>query len=99
MCVYFSTGGGRTGTFIAIDTLLDQMDKEDHIDVFEVIQNLLLQRVHMVQTVVRKLFILAVHFNFAGKIDKKSSIHWQLCLFCVYLKDKVEIMTSVLVFV
>ena len=48
-----STGTGQTGTFIAIDILLDQMETEEHIDVFEVVQNLLLQRVHMVETVVR----------------------------------------------
>ena len=55
MYIFFkcSTGTGRTGTFIAIDTLLDQMETEEHIDVFEVVQNLLLQRVHMVKTVVR----------------------------------------------
>ena len=48
-----STGTGRTGTFIAIDTILDQMDNKEHIDVFEVVQNLLLQRVNMVDDLVR----------------------------------------------
>ena len=50
--VYFSSGTDRTGTFIALDHLLDKLCNSDHIDVFEVVQNLILQRVHMISNMV-----------------------------------------------
>ena len=43
---------GRTGTFIAIDTILEQVEKEKMVDVSGVINKMRHQRMKMVQTAV-----------------------------------------------
>ena len=58
---------GRTGTLIAIDIILEQVEKEKVIDVCGVITKMRHQRMRMVQTAVSDLvlYIKAVdqHFN------------------------------------
>ena len=64
MCVHdmHSAGVGRTGTFIAIDTLLHQINHQSQqqqkqeqrtVDVFGVVYRMRMNRVAMVQTEVR----------------------------------------------
>ena len=43
---------GRTGTFIAIDAALKQVQKEGVVDIYNTIEKLRYQRPHMVQTLV-----------------------------------------------
>ncbi|XP_067938982.1 receptor-type tyrosine-protein phosphatase T-like [Watersipora subatra] len=50
LIVHCSAGVGRTGTFIAIDFLLEQAEVEGEINVFHLVQSLRNQRVSMVQT-------------------------------------------------
>ena len=52
LLLYYSAGVGRTGTFIAIDHILEQREEEGVIDIPGVIQNLRQQRTKIVQTVV-----------------------------------------------
>ena len=52
VCVSFSDGVGRTGTFITIDYSLEQREREGVVDIAGVIRNLRQQRTQMVQTVV-----------------------------------------------
>ena len=40
LLLYYSAGVGRTGTFIAIDHILEQREEEGVIDIPGVIQNL-----------------------------------------------------------
>ena len=47
-----SAGIGRTGTFITIDCVLEQIEKEGVVDIPGVIQTIRQQRMKMVQTVV-----------------------------------------------
>ena len=47
-----SAGVGRTGTFIAIDILLEQVEKEKIVDVSRVINKMRHQRMKIVQTAV-----------------------------------------------
>ena len=53
----YSGGSGRTGTYIAISILLDRLKVEGVVDVFQTIRALRLQRMLMVQTLVRTNFI------------------------------------------
>ena len=48
-----SGGSGHTGTYIAISILLDRLKVEGVVDVFQTIRALRLQRMLMVQTLVR----------------------------------------------
>jgi len=49
--VHCSAGVGRTGVYVALDILLQQIRDHDMIDVFNCVANLRRQRVRMVQTV------------------------------------------------
>ena len=53
---------GRTGTFIAIDYLLEQAAAEGEINVFHLVQSLRNQRVTMVQTAV-SYFSIVTYLN------------------------------------
>ena len=55
---YYSAGVGRTGTFIAIDQLLQYLHRQDQIDIYGQVYQLRMQRCHMVQTEVSELVIL-----------------------------------------
>lgn len=48
----FSAGIGRSGTYIALDYLVDQANVEGYVNLFQCVQNLRHQRVNMVQTYV-----------------------------------------------
>ncbi|CAM9997386.1 unnamed protein product [Bubo scandiacus] len=48
--VHCSAGVGRTGTFIALDRILQQLDSKDTVDIYSAVHDLRLHRVHMVQT-------------------------------------------------
>ncbi|XP_062989960.1 receptor-type tyrosine-protein phosphatase beta isoform X2 [Elgaria multicarinata webbii] len=48
--VHCSAGVGRTGTFMALDRILQQLDLKDSVDIYGAVHDLRLHRVHMVQT-------------------------------------------------
>ena len=48
-----SAGVGRSGTFIALDITLDQMNAEQKVDVKGTMQKMREKRMYMIQTVVR----------------------------------------------
>ena len=50
LVVHCSAGVGRTGVFILIDSMLDQLMEEDSINVYEFVRQMRSQRIHMVQT-------------------------------------------------
>ncbi len=50
--LFFSAGVGRTGTYIAIDSLLEQAKQEDEVDVFGFTALMRSNRVNMIQTAV-----------------------------------------------
>lgn len=52
VCVCYSAGAGRTGTFIALSNILERVKAEGLLDVFQTVKSLRMQRPHMVQTVV-----------------------------------------------
>ncbi|XP_067437919.1 receptor-type tyrosine-protein phosphatase beta [Thunnus thynnus] len=55
--VHCSAGVGRTGTFIALDRVLQQMDSKGTIDLYGCIFDLRLHRQHMVQTECQYAFL------------------------------------------
>ncbi|CAJ1055778.1 receptor-type tyrosine-protein phosphatase beta-like [Xyrichtys novacula] len=48
--VHCSAGVGRTGTFIVLDRVLQQLDLKDSVDIYSSVFDLRLHRSHMVQT-------------------------------------------------
>ena len=50
MYIIYSAGVGRTGTFITIDMVLQQIENEGIIDIPKIINGLRQQRMKMVQT-------------------------------------------------
>ena len=59
-CYIFSAGVGRSGTFIAIDIVLQQSINEGYIDIVSVINKMRQQRMKMVQTPVSKRYTAIV---------------------------------------
>ncbi|XP_058663630.1 receptor-type tyrosine-protein phosphatase eta [Ammospiza caudacuta] len=55
--VHCSAGVGRTGTFIAIDRLIQQMEMENTVDVYGVVYDLRMHRPLMVQTEDQYIFL------------------------------------------
>lgn len=55
VCVCVSAGVGRTGTFVVLDRLLQQLDSRDTVDIYGCVFDLRIHRSHMVQTEVRDL--------------------------------------------
>ncbi|XP_061662406.1 receptor-type tyrosine-protein phosphatase beta isoform X2 [Syngnathoides biaculeatus] len=55
--VHCSAGVGRTGTFVALDRLLQQLDAKGSVDVYGCVLDLRLHRQHMVQTECQYAFL------------------------------------------
>lgn len=55
--VHCSAGVGRTGTFIALDRVLQQLDSKGSIDLYSCVFDLRLHRQHMVQTECQYAFL------------------------------------------
>ncbi|XP_076743117.1 receptor-type tyrosine-protein phosphatase beta isoform X2 [Maylandia zebra] len=55
--VHCSAGVGRTGTFIVLDRVLQQLDAKDTVDIYSAVFDLRLHRSHMVQTEVQYAYL------------------------------------------
>lgn len=55
--VHCSAGVGRTGTFIVLDRVLQQIDLKDSVDIYSSVLDLRVHRSHMVQTQGQYLFL------------------------------------------
>ena len=67
-CQNFSAGVGRSGTFIAIDRLLQYIQLGRPVDVFGIVNEMRMERCHMVQNEVRGVYSDFMNF----KIPKSS---------------------------
>ena len=71
-----SAGVGRTGTYIAIDNVLEQMEKEQLVDIPRVITEIRQKRMKMVQSYVSPC---SIHYSL---IVNKSSYYFILLIQC-----------------
>jgi protein-tyrosine phosphatase len=55
--LFQSAGVGRTGTFIALDIMIQRMKKEKKIVIFEMVKRLRSQRIRMVQSEEQYIFL------------------------------------------
>ena len=63
LLVHCSAGVGRTGVFILIDSMIDQLMVEDSINVYEFVRQMRKKRVFMVQTEVRLLQGFTIYYT------------------------------------
>ncbi|XP_070620658.1 receptor-type tyrosine-protein phosphatase eta [Erythrolamprus reginae] len=76
--VHCSAGVGRTGTFIAIDRLIQQMEIENTVDVYGTVYDLRMHRSLMVQTEDQYVFLnLCVMDIIKSKKEKKMDLIYQ----------------------
>lgn len=61
MVVHCSAGVGRSGTLIAIDSLIQQLEEEKEVKIYQTVCDLRHQRNFLVQSVVRKDFLTLTH--------------------------------------
>lgn len=64
MCVSVSAGVGRTGTIIALDVLLQQLEKERAVGINAFVHKMRLNRPHMVQTEVKQVLLSSFRLSF-----------------------------------
>ena len=74
-----SAGVGRTGTFICIDNVLDQIVKEQVVDIAGVINKMRHQRMKMVQTVVSTIHVVITRLCI---IELITSFEGYICGLC-----------------
>lgn len=63
MSVSLSAGVGRTGTIIALDVLLQQLEKERAVGINAFVHKMRLNRPHMVQTEVKLIILICIEEN------------------------------------
>ncbi|XP_052873215.1 tyrosine-protein phosphatase 10D [Anopheles cruzii] len=72
LVVHCSAGVGRTGTFIALDILLQRMLQEKKINVYDTVKQLRRQRVKMVQTLDQYTFLYQCCLEYVTKSNRKK---------------------------
>ena len=73
--VHCSAGVGRTGTFIAIDSLIAQINENStEINIFECVSRLRYQRNHLVQSLKQYIFVYRAVMEFAEFGDTEIEI-------------------------
>ncbi|KAM8938759.1 receptor-type tyrosine-protein phosphatase eta-like [Pelodytes ibericus] len=76
--VHCSAGVGRTGTLIALDRIIRQMESEDKVDVYGVVYDLRMHRGLMVQTDSQYIFLNECALDFINsKGDQKPDLIYQ----------------------
>jgi protein tyrosine phosphatase len=58
--LYFSAGIGRTGTYIALDSIINEGETEGAVDIYSCVRNIREQRVNMIETIVSYSNLLCI---------------------------------------
>ncbi|CAH1775314.1 unnamed protein product, partial [Owenia fusiformis] len=104
MIVHCSAGVGRTGTFISLDYLIQQGEKEDKVDIFSCVHLMRTQRVNMVQTLDQYIFVhsaLLEHFKCGDTTIKVGDLVNTYTVLCdknpitekSWIEEQFELMT------
>ncbi|XP_053658077.1 phosphatidylinositol phosphatase PTPRQ [Anopheles marshallii] len=72
LVIHCSAGVGRTGTFIALDIILQRMQQEKKINVYDTVKRLRRQRVKMVQTLDQYAFLYQCCLEYVSKNNRKK---------------------------
>ncbi|XP_049289868.1 phosphatidylinositol phosphatase PTPRQ [Anopheles funestus] len=72
LVIHCSAGVGRTGTFIALDIILQRMLQEKKINVYDTVKRLRRQRVKMVQTLDQYAFLYQCCLEYVSKNNRKK---------------------------
>ncbi|XP_053305201.1 titin-like [Spea bombifrons] len=75
--VHCSAGVGRTGTFIALDRVIRQIEAEDKLDIFGAVYDLRMHRVLMVQTESQYIFLNQCALDFIKAKEDKPDLIYQ----------------------
>jgi netrin-G3 ligand len=67
--IHCSAGVGRTGVFITLSIVLERMQYEGVLDVFQTVRILRSQRIHMVQTEDQYQFCYRAALEYLGSFD------------------------------
>ncbi|XP_074533307.1 receptor-type tyrosine-protein phosphatase beta [Halichoeres trimaculatus] len=84
--VHCSAGVGRTGTFIAIDHLINQIERENTVDVYGIVHDLRMHRPLMVQTEDQYVFLnqCAIDFIRSRTGNNVDLIYQNTAALCIY---------------
>ena len=63
LVVHCSAGVGRTGTFIVLDTMLQRLEQEESLNIYDFLLEIRHQRVKLVQTEVGIIYMYDVMFS------------------------------------
>ncbi|VDK47267.1 unnamed protein product [Anisakis simplex] len=75
--VHCSAGVGRSGTFIALDHLMQSIAHDRPLDVFGIVYDMRMERCHMVQNEVRTCILLLQQFYIIDPMKLKPNFHLQ----------------------
>lgn len=67
-----SAGVGRTGTFIAIDIMIQRIKKESKINIFDLVKQLRSQRMKMVQTCDQYVFLYTASLELISMLRRAN---------------------------
>ncbi|XP_069823903.1 receptor-type tyrosine-protein phosphatase eta-like [Dendropsophus ebraccatus] len=74
--VHCRTGTGRTGIFIALNCLIDQLERDDKVDVYGTVHKMHLHRPLMLQTQVQYMFLHRCTLDIVKRQKRLLSSHY-----------------------
>ncbi|XP_054715589.1 tyrosine-protein phosphatase 69D-like [Uloborus diversus] len=84
LLVHCSEGVGRTGTYVAIDSLRQQLDEEGIVDIFAFVTHLRYHRSHLIRTLEEYMFVYRALMEHAQFGDTELELH--------HLRDHYELL-------